>query len=486
MGIPRFVRTLISRYPLILKNILNKEELPSTDYFYIDLRHIIHEISHGDKENLLFLLNHKSFPKIYEEVCMAIEELINNVHPKSFVMIADDGICPIAKLTEIIKRRFIGGHIPNGIYSFLISIGLEPKDIHLFERDLISPGTEFMHDLEEYILEFIKNKQKNDVYWQSIDIIYSGANSEGEGEHKIINHIRLYQKSEYYKEQTNFCIYSNDGDMVLLSLLVHEPNIIILQEDNVSSSEDKIYNIEFNKEHMFYINNQIIMISVLREYIDIEFNYYFNQENIIDFDYNLNNILDDFVLICLLLGNDFIPGLMSLDRDGRNFEYLITAYKNSLPKCDDYFVNNTIINYNNLKEYFLELSKFEKDILNSKRNDLKIHHNILQSKKTYSAFKHYGDTMNKLIEAEGELPSKTKVLEKALNSNQFFVKALINAYESENNNRLIEEDVPYEKLFFVEFMNEYNQGGDNMEKAKNMYYKKKLGNKKLSEFFLLI
>ena len=104
MGIPRFVRTLISRYPLIIKNILNKEELPSTDYFYIDLRHIIHEISHGDKENILFLIKNKSFPKMYEEVCMAIEELINTVHPKNFVMIADDGICPIAKLTEIIKR----------------------------------------------------------------------------------------------------------------------------------------------------------------------------------------------------------------------------------------------------------------------------------------------------------------------------------------------------------------------------------------------
>ena len=54
MGIPRFVRTLISRYPLIIKNILSKEELPSTDYFYIDLRHIIHEISHGDKEIYYF------------------------------------------------------------------------------------------------------------------------------------------------------------------------------------------------------------------------------------------------------------------------------------------------------------------------------------------------------------------------------------------------------------------------------------------------
>ena len=155
MGIPRFVRILVSRYPLIMKNILNKEELPETDYFYIDIRHLIHQISHGDKENILFLIKYKSFSKIYDEICMAIEELINTVCPKKFVMIADDGVSPLAKLPEIIKRRFIGGNSPKGIYNFLISIGIDPKDIHLFERDLISSGTEFMWNLEENILEFI-------------------------------------------------------------------------------------------------------------------------------------------------------------------------------------------------------------------------------------------------------------------------------------------------------------------------------------------
>ena len=164
MGIPRFVRILIFRYPLIMKNILNKEEIPETDYFYIDIRQLIHQISHGDKENILFLIKYKSFSKIYEEICMAIEELVNIVCPKKFVMIADDGVCPLAKWPEIIKRRFISGNTPKGIYNFLISIGVEPKDINLFERDLISPGTEFMRDLEENILEFIKNKQKNNKY----------------------------------------------------------------------------------------------------------------------------------------------------------------------------------------------------------------------------------------------------------------------------------------------------------------------------------
>ena len=401
-------------------------------------------------------------------------------------MIADDGICPLAKLPEIIKRRFLGGSTPKGIYNFLISIGFEPKDINLFERDLISPGTKFMWDLEEYILEFIKKKQKTDIYWQSLDIVYSGANVEGEGEHKIISHIRQYQQSDNYKKQTKFCIYSNDGDMILLSLLVHEPNIFILQEDNISSNEDKVYEHELSKEHIFCINNQVIFISILREYLDLEFNNYFTKENIIDFEFNINKIFDDFVLLCLFFGNDFIPGLMSLDKEGRTFEWLLIAYKESLPKCDDYFVNNTIINYNNLKEFFIEFSKFEKDILNIKIEELKLHYTILKNKKTFSAFKHYGDTMNELIKKSEILPSKKEILEEALNNNQYFVKTLINSYEEENKSRLIENDKPYEKLFFVEFMNEYNEGNDHIKNAKSKYYKIKLGNKKLPEFFFFL
>ena len=52
------------------------------------------------------------------------------------------------------------------------------------------------------------------------------------------------------------------------------------------------------------------------------------------------------------------------------------------------------------------------------------------------------------------MPTKLETLEKALNTNQDFVKTLSNAYEEENKGRLIEIDIPYEKLFFVEFMNE--------------------------------
>ena len=97
--------------------------------------------------------------------------------------------------------------------------------------------------------------------------------------------------SNNYKKQTKFCIFSNDGDMILLSLLTHEPNIFILQEDKIISWEDRVYELEFTKENIFYTNNQVLFISVLREYLELEFKNYCTQEDVISFEYNINKFL---------------------------------------------------------------------------------------------------------------------------------------------------------------------------------------------------
>ena len=97
--------------------------------------------------------------------------------------------------------------------------------------------------------------------------------------------------SNNYKKQTKFCIFSNDGDMILLSLLTLEPNIFILQEDKIISWEDRVYELEFTKENIFYTNNQVLFISVLREYLELEFKNYCTQEDVISFEYNINKFL---------------------------------------------------------------------------------------------------------------------------------------------------------------------------------------------------
>lgn len=53
----------------------------------------------------------------------------------------------------------------------------------------------------------------------------------------------------------------------------------------------------------------LLHISLLREYLDQEF---VSLKDRIPFEYNPERVYDDFVLMCFLVGNDFVPTLPGL------------------------------------------------------------------------------------------------------------------------------------------------------------------------------
>ena len=78
---------------------------------------------------------------------------------------------------------------------------------------------------------------------------------------------------------------------------------------------------------------QLLYISVLREYLAVEFA---SLQNTLPFAYDLERVIDDFVFICFFVGNDFLPHLPTLDiRDGA-LDFLINAYKRTLPEAGGY------------------------------------------------------------------------------------------------------------------------------------------------------
>lgn len=74
----------------------------------------------------------------------------------------------------------------------------------------------------------------------------------------------------------------------------------------------------------------LLHVSLLREYLDLEFGSLAAE---IPFEYNLERIIDDFILMGIFVGNDFLPHLPDLHINEGALERIWTIYKGVLPKA---------------------------------------------------------------------------------------------------------------------------------------------------------
>lgn len=75
-------------------------------------------------------------------------------------------------------------------------------------------------------------------------------------------------------------------------------------------------------------NFYLLHISLLREYLNLEFSSIAEQ---IPFEYDLERIIDDFILMGIFVGNDFLPHLPDLHINEGALERIWTIYKSILP-----------------------------------------------------------------------------------------------------------------------------------------------------------
>lgn len=66
----------------------------------------------------------------------------------------------------------------------------------------------------------------------------------------------------------------------------------------------------------------------MREYLDLEFR---DIEPILEFPYNLEHVINDFILLAVFVGNDFLPNLPDLRIHENGLERLYEVYKKVLP-----------------------------------------------------------------------------------------------------------------------------------------------------------
>lgn len=185
-----------------------------------------------------------------------------------------------------------------------------------------------MARVSDAIKYFIRKKMKEDPLWRHLKVIFSGHEIPGEGEHKIMQHIRGMRSQPNYRPNNRHCMYGQDADLIMLGLVSHEPHFTLLREvvdfsGGMNRNANALKTVaKFTKESDF----QLLHLSILREYLEIEFAYQASKDT-----YDLEALIDDFVFMTFLVGNDFLPHMPSLDIGDGAFDLLFSTYKNQRP-----------------------------------------------------------------------------------------------------------------------------------------------------------
>ena len=378
MGIPGFFYWLNNTY----KNIYNSNIIQNkinfnnnnnykTDYLFFDANSIIHHISskiilensnisNNDLENL-----------IISNVIYYIDTIINLIKPTKLIYISIDGVVPMGKIKQQKIRRY------KTIFDKNIKLALKEK-LNITQNynfnwssSCISPGTEFMSKLNKEFKKYIEMK-KNNKYNNKITFIYSSSDEIGEGEHKILNYIKYYINDN----KSSISIYGLDADLIFLCLQLNN-NIYILRDD--TRQDIKLNTISIIS--VLDVKNMIIQlfknIEILKNKLP---DYIKNKIDINNINFNNDKLINDFIFLCFLLGNDFIPHLLSIQLKiikNNNYLYNIldlliciyyTTINNNIKNNNIYYLvdiyPNMNINFNILLDILKNISDIEFNIIN--------------------------------------------------------------------------------------------------------------------------
>ncbi|PNF32574.1 5'-3' exoribonuclease 1 [Cryptotermes secundus] len=360
MGVPKFFRWISERYPC-LSEVIKEYQVPEFDNLYLDMNGIIHTCSHPNDFDPHFRITEE---KILKDIFHYIEVLFRMIRPQKLFFMAVDGVAPRAKMNQQRGRRFRSAKEAEILEQKARERGEALPSEARFDSNCITPGTEFMAQLHEQLKYFVTYKVSTDTLWQNVKVILSGHETPGEGEHKIMDYIRYMKSQPDYDQNTRHCLYGLDADLIMLGLCSHEPHFSLLREEVKYGRKAKQQRTSTPEETKFFL----LHLSLMREYLELEFEVL---KTTLPFPFDIEKIIDDWVLMGFLVGNDFIPPLPDMHIINGALPTLYEAYIDVLPTLGGYVNEGGTLNLERFKKYMERLSAFDFEQFRETYADLK-------------------------------------------------------------------------------------------------------------------
>jgi 5'-3' exoribonuclease 1 len=275
MGIPSYYKKLADH----VKGLVGKSYVGKASALYFDFNCMIYHVARRPNSSLPPYPGYdgkEDWEKaLLDDIVKYVVKVWQDVGKPKEVLLAIDGVVPMAKIKQQRLRRFKSVWLTEEEKKE----GTR-KNIPSWDTNCITPGTPFMRKLNARLQELCKKYP----HWS-----VSGSDDPGEGEHKVMERLRRREVSE-----DPVLVYGLDADLILLTMLNCKSPAYLVRE----TSEMGLVQLNTFGEEEFSFFSLETLKQTLPKQVDI-----------------LN-----YVVGMTLLGNDFLPHslTMKIREDGHD------------------------------------------------------------------------------------------------------------------------------------------------------------------------
>jgi 5'-3' exonuclease len=360
MGIPSYFAHVLKKYPHVIKRL---SELPCINNLYLDCNGMIYDVVRQMQYRPEDQAAYEA--ELLQRICESIDACIAIMRPTSSVFIAFDGVAPVAKLNQQRERRYKSWYLGemeaqrrrecNKAAQKGAQKGHVEPPKPAWNTSSITPGTKFMDALHNKLAEYYDTTNPavlNARYNLSggAGIIVSSSKEPGEGEHKLFEYIRQHA-AEHAAATT--VIYGLDADLIMLCMShLHISRGIYLYRETPEFV--KSINVALDEKERYFMDIPGFADAIQGTMLP-------------ETGGNKGGAppckVMDYIFMCFMLGNDFMPHFPALNIRTTGIASLMEAYRATIGAGESIVqttpLNDYVIHWPNYKKLVAHLAAQE-------------------------------------------------------------------------------------------------------------------------------